>query len=43
VAAGNVGDGHERAAMEPYLESADDLLREHAEWAASRLAERGGS
>jgi epoxyqueuosine reductase len=43
VAAGNVGEGHERAALEPYLESADELLREHAEWAASRLAERGGS
>jgi epoxyqueuosine reductase QueG len=40
VAAGNVGGDAERAAAEPYLESDDDMLREHAAWALARMAER---
>jgi epoxyqueuosine reductase len=41
VAAGNVGGAAERAAVEPYLEDGDDVLREHAEWALARLEARG--
>jgi epoxyqueuosine reductase len=41
VAAGNVGGAEERAAVEPYLESDDELLREHAQWALSELEARG--
>jgi epoxyqueuosine reductase len=41
VAAGNVGGTEERAAVEPYLESDDELLREHAQWALSELEARG--
>jgi epoxyqueuosine reductase len=41
VAAGNVGGTDERAAVERYATDADPVLREHAEWALARLAERG--
>ena len=41
VAAGNVGGEGERAAVEPYLEDADELLREHATWALARMEARG--
>jgi epoxyqueuosine reductase len=41
IAAGNVGDAATRAAVEPYLESDDEMLREHAAWAVARLEERG--
>jgi epoxyqueuosine reductase len=40
VAAGNVGGAAEREAVEPYLESADEMLREHAVWALARMEER---
>jgi epoxyqueuosine reductase len=40
VAAGNVGGADERAAVSPYLQSDDEILREHAEWADARIAER---
>jgi epoxyqueuosine reductase len=40
VAAGNVGGGEERAAVEPYLDSEDDVLREHATWALAQMEER---
>ncbi len=40
VAAGNVGGDAERAAVEPYLDSEDDMLREHAVWASARIEER---
>jgi len=40
VAAGNVGGGEERAAVEEYLSDADEVLREHAAWALDRMAER---
>jgi epoxyqueuosine reductase len=42
VAAGNVGGGAERAAVAPYAESEDMLLREHADWALARIDERSG-
>jgi epoxyqueuosine reductase len=41
VAAGNVGGVRERAAVAPYADGEDELLREHAEWALARLDERG--
>jgi epoxyqueuosine reductase len=41
VAAGNVGGESERAAVEPYLEDGDELLREHAAWALARIEARG--
>jgi epoxyqueuosine reductase len=41
VAAGNVGGAQERAAVEPYLEDDDELLREHAAWAVDRMEQRG--
>jgi epoxyqueuosine reductase len=41
VALGNTGDPEHRAAAEPYAADGDSLLREHAEWALARLAERG--
>jgi epoxyqueuosine reductase len=41
VAAGNVGRERERAAVEPYLEDGDELLREHASWALARMEARG--
>jgi epoxyqueuosine reductase QueG len=37
VALGNTGRRDDLRLLEPYLASDDDLLREHAEWAASRL------
>jgi epoxyqueuosine reductase len=40
VALGNVGRGEHRAAVEPFLESDDDVLREHAAWALARIDER---
>ncbi|TMK58754.1 MAG: tRNA epoxyqueuosine(34) reductase QueG [Actinobacteria bacterium] len=40
VALGNTGRREQRELLEPYLESEDELLREHAEWAASRLEGR---
>jgi epoxyqueuosine reductase QueG len=40
VAAGNVGGEAERAAVEPYLDSDDDVLREHAAWALAQLEAR---
>jgi epoxyqueuosine reductase len=41
VAAGNTGGAEERAAVEPYLEHEDAMLREHAAWAIARMAARG--
>jgi epoxyqueuosine reductase len=40
LALGNVGLPDQRAVLDPYLESDDELLREHAEWAAARIAGR---
>jgi epoxyqueuosine reductase len=40
VAAGNVGGDEERAAVEPYLDDDDPMLREHAAWALARIDER---
>jgi epoxyqueuosine reductase len=40
VAAGNVGGEEERAAVERYLDHDDEMLREHAAWAAARIEER---
>ena len=40
VAAGNVGGEAERAAVQPYLDSDDDVLREHATWALAQMEER---
>jgi epoxyqueuosine reductase len=40
VALGHAGESEHRAALRPYTESADQLLREHATWADGRLAER---
>jgi epoxyqueuosine reductase len=37
VAAGNSGDASLAAAVRPYAEGDDELLREHAEWALDRL------
>jgi epoxyqueuosine reductase len=37
VALGNTGLREQSALLEPYLESDDELLRQHAEWAAARL------
>jgi len=42
VSLGNTGRSEDRPALEPYLEAGDDLLREHAEWAAESIAERNG-
>ena len=39
VALGNAGGAEHRAALEPFLEDADPILREHAEWALARLDE----
>ncbi len=41
VALGNTGSANHRAALEPYLEDDDPLLREHAAWALEQIAERG--
>jgi epoxyqueuosine reductase len=40
VAAGNVGGPAEAAAAEAYVDSDDELLREHARWALARIRER---
>ena len=40
VAAGNVGGEAEQAAVQPYVESDDDMLREHATWALAQMEER---
>jgi epoxyqueuosine reductase QueG len=40
VAAGNVGTTDLVDAVEPYAASEDDVLRETAEWALDRIAER---
>ena len=40
VALANTGGREHLPLLEPYLESDDELLRGHAEWAAARL-ERG--
>ena len=41
VAAGNVGGDLERDAVATYATGADELLRDHAEWALARIDERG--
>jgi epoxyqueuosine reductase len=43
VALGNTGGPQDRAVAEQFLEHDDPLLREHAEWALARIAEREGS
>jgi epoxyqueuosine reductase len=40
VALGNTGSRDDRPLLESYLDSDDELLREHAEWAAERLEAR---
>jgi len=40
VALGNTGSRADRALVEPYLASDDELLREHAAWASAQLEER---
>lgn len=40
VALGNVGGAEHRAVVESYLESEDEVLREHATWALERMDER---
>jgi epoxyqueuosine reductase len=40
VATGNVGGERERAAVESYLDSDDDVLREHATWALAQMEAR---
>jgi epoxyqueuosine reductase len=40
VALGNAGRPEDAALAEPYAAGDDELLREHAEWALQRLAER---
>jgi len=40
VALGNGGRLEDAALAEPYAQGDDELLREHAEWALRRLAER---
>jgi epoxyqueuosine reductase len=40
VALGNTGVPEDRALLEPFLETDDELLREHAEWAAAQLESR---
>ena len=41
VAAGNVGEEEERGLVEEFAHGDDEFLREHAEWALARIAERG--
>jgi epoxyqueuosine reductase len=41
VATGNVGGEEERALVEEFAGGDDEFLREHAEWALARIAERG--
>ena len=40
VALGNIGGTEHRAVVESYLESDDEMLREHAAWALERMDER---
>ncbi|MDX6411336.1 MAG: epoxyqueuosine reductase [Gaiellaceae bacterium] len=40
VALGNVGGAEQRAAVESFAESDDEMLREHATWALARMDER---
>jgi epoxyqueuosine reductase len=40
VALGNTAGRDQRALLEPFLESDDELLRDHAEWAVARIEER---
>jgi epoxyqueuosine reductase len=40
VALGNVGGEQDAALAEPFAAGDDELLREHAEWALARIAER---
>jgi epoxyqueuosine reductase len=40
VALGNVGSPSDLPLVEPFLESDDDLLREQAQWSATRIRER---
>ena len=40
VALGNIGSARDANLLQPFLNGEDDLLREHAEWAAARMAER---
>jgi len=40
VALGNSGRPEDAPLAEPYAQGDDELLREHAEWALRRLAER---
>jgi epoxyqueuosine reductase len=40
VALGNVGREDDAALAEPYASGDDELLREHAEWALTRIGER---
>src|SRR5436190_8159603 len=42
LAAGNVGGDAERAAIEPYRDSDDELLREQAQWALDSIEARRG-
>jgi epoxyqueuosine reductase len=40
VALGNTGTAEDMRLAEPFLESEDELLREHARWAVARITER---
>jgi epoxyqueuosine reductase len=40
VALGNTGVRADADVLAPYLDSGDDLLREHAQWAAAKLEAR---
>jgi epoxyqueuosine reductase len=40
IALGNTGSTEHLAAVEPYVGDADPMLREHAQWAAARIARR---
>jgi len=40
VALGNTGEPEDLGLVEPYLADRDDLVREHAQWALARIAER---
>jgi epoxyqueuosine reductase len=40
VALGNVGSAEDAELAEPFLANGDDLLREHAHWAASQIEDR---
>jgi epoxyqueuosine reductase len=43
VALGNTGGPQAIAALRPYLDGDDDLLREHAAWAADQIGARASS